>query len=251
VTGTNSDGGGVRFNDSVVTIVNSTITGNSAPCAGGGIGFRVDATDKKLMIHYSIMAGNTAASNPDFTAPDTPATKLEVRHSLIGRSDGTTLTASGISLNLGTTGTQVVHPTNLSLILGSATTFENVTGGSGADTLTGNSLGNTLLGGTGNDKQNGLGGSDILSGGLNDDSFFFKTATPTEADQVSELANQRTDTLSFAIISAPIELNPGTLSIQDVHTGRTLNRNALNVVKNIVGGLGGRIWNRLLSKGAR
>ena len=94
VTGTNSEGGGVRFDDSVVIIVNSTITDNSAAGAGGGLGMLVDGTDKKLTIRNSIIAGNTAGSNPDFTAPTTPATNLEVRHSLIGRSDGTTLTAS-------------------------------------------------------------------------------------------------------------------------------------------------------------
>jgi hypothetical protein len=94
VTGINSEGGGVFLDDSVVTIVNSTVTGNSASRVGGGLGVLAYGLDKKLTIHNSIIAGNTDASDPDFTAPSNPATNLEVRHSLIGRSDGTTLTAT-------------------------------------------------------------------------------------------------------------------------------------------------------------
>ena len=94
VTGTNSDGGAFFFDDSVVTIVNSTITGNSATDVGGGLGMLVDSPDLKLTIHNSIIAGNTAGSNPDFTSPTNPGTNLEVRHSLIGRNNGTGLDAT-------------------------------------------------------------------------------------------------------------------------------------------------------------
>jgi Ca2+-binding RTX toxin-like protein len=103
VTGTDSDGGGVWFDDSVVIIVNSTITGNTASRTGGGMGMLVDGPDKKLTIHNSIIAGNSASTNPDFTAPTTPATNLEVLNSLIGRSDGTTLTAT-VGTNPGANG---------------------------------------------------------------------------------------------------------------------------------------------------
>jgi len=43
--------------------------------------------------------------------------------------------------------------------------IENATGGSGNDTISGNSVGNALTGGTGNDVLNGLGGMDWLFGG--------------------------------------------------------------------------------------
>ena len=94
VIGTNSDGGGLWFNDSVVTIVSSTITGNSASRAGGGLGMYASLFDKKLTIHNSIIAGNTAATQPDFTAPTNPGTNLQVKSSLIGNNVGTSLTAS-------------------------------------------------------------------------------------------------------------------------------------------------------------
>lgn len=50
-----------------------------------------------------------------------------------------------------------------------ATTVERLTGGSGPDTLTGNSSGNTLNGGNGDDSLFGLAGSDTLNGGLGND----------------------------------------------------------------------------------
>ena len=460
VTGTDSDGGGVRFDDSVVTIVNSTITGNSATGAGGGLGMLVDSSDKKLTIHNSIIAGNTAGSNPDFTSPTNPAANLEVRHSLIGRSDGTSLTASanpdangnliggttdptkinpllaplannggptrthalltnspafdrgsnalavnvsnansplttdqrgsnflrivagtvdmgaietrtpngtsgndafvltysststsgnvsvtvssdggpvinlgtfpmnasltinglggtdsirvvgtsgadtitvnsstgltvngasliltsietrtlagaagsdvyrfdvdsilglwtldesgggietvdfsptttvGLVLNLATSGTQPVHATNLSLILGSAATIENVTGGSGADTLFGNGLDNTLTGGAGDDRLIGAGGSDLLLGGANNDRYDFFPTTVLEADQVTENANEGIDTLNFASLTTDVVVNLASTSIQPVHLNRTLKLNSATVFENLVGGSG-------------
>ena len=47
--------------------------------------------------------------------------------------------------------------------------IENVTGGSGADVLTGDGLANRLLGGAGNDRLIGSGGNDVLRGGLGND----------------------------------------------------------------------------------
>ncbi len=49
--------------------------------------------------------------------------------------------------------------------------FENVAGGAGNDTLTGNHLGNSLHGQGGNDTLNGSGGNDTLYGGLGADSM--------------------------------------------------------------------------------
>jgi Ca2+-binding RTX toxin-like protein len=91
VLGTGSHGGGaIFFDDGDVKITNSTITGNSANI-GGGIGVYADDFGESLLIHNSIVAGNTAPANPDFTAPGSAALNLMVRNSLIGRSDGTTL----------------------------------------------------------------------------------------------------------------------------------------------------------------
>lgn len=50
-------------------------------------------------------------------------------------------------------------------------TVENVTGGSGDDTLTGTGAANTLLGNDGGDVLNGLGGADVLEGGFGADTL--------------------------------------------------------------------------------
>jgi serralysin len=55
---------------------------------------------------------------------------------------------------------------NRTLKLNSASVFENIAGGSGNDTLTGNLLANILVGNAGRDTLNGSGGRDILIGGL-------------------------------------------------------------------------------------
>jgi serralysin len=72
---------------------------------------------------------------------------------------------TGVILNLGTTAVQTVHA-NRTLKLNSASVFENISGGSGNDTLSGNSLANILVGNAGGDTLNGGGGRDILIGGL-------------------------------------------------------------------------------------
>ena len=58
---------------------------------------------------------------------------------------------------------------NLAIAFG--VTIENATGGSGNDTLIGNSVGNTLNGGAGNDSLSGGSGNDTLNGGAGNDTL--------------------------------------------------------------------------------
>jgi Ca2+-binding RTX toxin-like protein len=73
--------------------------------------------------------------------------------------------------------------------------IENLIGGAGGDTLTGNALDNTIEGGADVDTLNGLGGDDVLDGGLGADFLFcgasegdinldatFDTTDPTECE---------------------------------------------------------------------
>ncbi len=73
----------------------------------------------------------------------------------------------GITFTLGSTAIQTVAlaaPTNLRVQLNSAAAFENVIGGSGNDTLTGNNLVNTFTGNAGSDTINGsVTGNDRLA----------------------------------------------------------------------------------------
>ena len=55
--------------------------------------------------------------------------------------------------------------------------IENVTGGSGDDTLTGDSLANVLVGGGGNDMLKGGGGNDMLDGGAGVDTADYSDKT--------------------------------------------------------------------------
>ena len=103
VTGTGAHGGGaIYFDDGTLTIVNSTITNNSANI-GGGIGIYNDNAGEALTVHNSIIAGNTAATNPDFTAPGDPGTNLRVRNSLVGDNTGTTLAADPNAMTVNNT----------------------------------------------------------------------------------------------------------------------------------------------------
>jgi Ca2+-binding RTX toxin-like protein len=70
-----------------------------------------------------------------------------------------------VIVSLETTAVQTVDA-NRTLKLNAASVFENIAGGSGNDTLTGNSLANILVGNAGDDTLNGSGGRDILIGGL-------------------------------------------------------------------------------------
>jgi Ca2+-binding RTX toxin-like protein len=112
-------------------------------------------------------------------------------------------------------------------------------GGSGNDTLTGNSLANILVGNAGGDTLNGGSGDDSLFGGTGDDTYVFGTATSTaEADTVAEAANRGTDTLSFSSLTTDVILSLETTAVQTVDANRTLKLNAGSVFENLMGGSG-------------
>ena len=142
-----------------------------------------------------------------------------------------------VVLNLGTNLVQTVH-TNRTLKLNSTVTFEKAIGGSGNDTLFGNSLANTLTGNGGNDTLRGAAGSDSLLGGPGDDWYVFGAASAAEADTVTEAAGAGTDTLDFGTQTLPVVLNLGTNLVQTVHTNRTLKLNSTVTFEKAIGGSG-------------
>ncbi len=96
--------------------------------------------------------------------------------------------------------------------LAGATAFENVYGGNGGDTLSGNAAANLLSGGAGNDILTGRGGddsiyggdgSDTLAGGLGDDIYYFFRSAAAQTDTVTEAAGQGSDTLDFSQVTGP------------------------------------------------
>ncbi len=97
------------------------------------------------------------------------------------------------------------------------TNFENVTGGSGADSITGNSLANVIVGGAGADTLNGGDGNDTIIGGAG-------------ADTMDGGAG--TDTLSYAGSSISVSVTLGAAGVQTTATGGTGSDAVNDKVKN-------------------
>ena len=76
--------------------------------------------------------------------------------------------------------------TRATVAIGPSTVIEDATGGSGRDTILGNSADNRLTGRAGDDALNGGAGRDILIGGAGHDSFYFNTAlAKSNVDQIA------------------------------------------------------------------
>jgi serralysin len=127
---------------------------------------------------------------------------------------------------------------NRTLKLNSITSFENVVGGAGSDTITGNSQNNALSGGPGKDKLNGSQGSDVLLGGTGDDTYVFVAASPGEADQLHEKVNEGIDSVNFSALTASLVVSLETSIVQNVHSNRTLKLSTSSSFENLVGGSG-------------
>ncbi len=169
-----------------------------------------------------------------------PASVLEadtVTETTNGGSDTISFSSltNDVAINLGTSLIQNVHA-NRTLKLNAAITIENAIGGSGNDTLMGNSLANTLSGNSGNDKLAGQSGNDSLAGGGGDDFYVFGLASGAEMDAVTESTNGGTDTIDFSAMKTAVTLNIGTSLAQNVHANRTLRLNSASVFENAVGG---------------
>lgn len=139
---------------------------------------------------------------------------------------GTTLAST---FNLGLTTAQTVNA-NLTLTL-SATEVENVTGGSGADSLTGNNNPNIFIGASGNDTLSGLGGNDT---------YAFNTTSALGSDNIIDAAGNGTDTLDFTGSTAALTINLGTLGSSQTVSGANLSLTlaAGDEIENVIGGSG-------------
>ncbi|MFN7804404.1 MAG: right-handed parallel beta-helix repeat-containing protein, partial [Planctomycetaceae bacterium] len=83
----------------------------------------------------------------------------------------------GATVNLALATVQTVASGRLTLVLGSATTFENIIGGAANDSLAGNTLANTFTGGA---------GDDTLTGGTGNDTYRFDADTNLGTDILTE-----------------------------------------------------------------
>lgn len=127
---------------------------------------------------------------------------------------------------------------NLQLLLFTCTSIENVIGGSGSDTLLGNSLDNRLEGGPGND---------LLIGNSGNDTYVFDADAALDTDFLIENADSEggSDTLDFSsTTSLSITVNLSDPSPQFVNASLTLILNnvpyfpifSLYAFENVIGG---------------
>jgi Ca2+-binding RTX toxin-like protein len=159
--------------------------------------------------------GNTVATNDTYFFSDNfgafTGTALTAR-SVIADTDGGTdtlnlaMVTTNSAMNL-TAGTSTIA--GKTVTVASGTTIENIYGGDGNDTLTGNASDNLLYGGRGNDILSGMGGNDTLDG------------------------RQGTDTVVYAASIADFSytfVNPTQVNI--THTGGALGTDTVKNVEN-------------------
>ena len=130
-------------------------------------------------------------------------------------------------------------------VTGGISGFEDVAGGSAADTLTGNAAANrlsggggndTLVGNNGNDIIVGDAGNDILNGGAGDDTYVFDTDLALGTDTIDESAGG-VDTLDFSPTSTRSNaVNLSVISTQTINAGLKLNLGAVPAIENLIGG---------------
>jgi len=123
---------------------------------------------------------------------------------------------ANMTVNLGVTIAQTVTGLELDTI----SNVENVRGGSGNDTLTGNASANILVGGLGNDTLSGAGGNDTLKGGAGNDVMD---------------GGAGTDTVDYSEMTANLSVSLAVTTAQAVATGKT---DTITNVENLVGGSG-------------
>lgn len=144
---------------------------------------------------------------------------------------------SSITFSLASYGSAQTIATSTTITLSDADTtaatetFENVIGGEGNDTLTGNALGNQFTGGAGNDS---------LTGGAGNDTYFFDADTTLGNDTINEvLSNGGTDELNFSATQTAVAISLTSSSTQTVVSSNlTIAYSVNNSVENVTGGEG-------------
>lgn len=131
---------------------------------------------------------------------------------------------NGITFSLGTSSVQPMG--SGSITLSSITAFENIIGTGGNDTITGNSLGNSLIGGPGND---------ILSGAAGNDVYPFDADLVTGDDVLNDASGA--DTITFEQSTAAVLFNLGSTTSQAIPGGH-ITLGSASAFENLFGGSG-------------
>jgi Ca2+-binding RTX toxin-like protein len=203
------------------------------------MGDGADTVDGGAGVDTLAITGTAAANVLDVLFNGTALTSVEggpvtgvevVKADLLGGTD---------TLNYGTTTAAVV----VNLTSGSASGFtsitniENVTGGAGNDTLTGNDLTNTLNGGAGNDTLTGGLSNDTLLGGAGNDTLLGGLGNDTLTGEGG------VDTASYAseTVAMFVDLNvvaPATTGTARRGSAAAAVEDTLTGIENVTGGTG-------------
>lgn len=133
--------------------------------------------------------------------------------------------SSSVVFNLGLTTAQTLGTGTIRLT--SATTFENLVGGSAGDTLTGNTIANILRGGPGDDALLGVAGNDT---------YEFDADANLGTDTINDSAG--IDLISFVGTTNPVSLDIGSTAIQAVNGFLSLQLTTATSIENLTGGDG-------------
>jgi Ca2+-binding RTX toxin-like protein len=145
-------------------------------------------------------------------------------------ADLSTLTAN-LTLNLSSgSGSEITDGTNTVDI--ASDVIENAFTGSGNDTLSGNTLANSLSGGLGNDTLDGLTGNDALAGGDGNDTYLFSATWGT--DSLTDASGS--DTVNFSGTSSGVTVNLTSDVVADEATDGTNTVNwSADSIENVIG----------------
>ena len=110
--------------------------------------------------------------------------------------------------------------------------IENITGGSGSDTLIGNNAANILQGLDGSDTLNGRGGADTMIGGDGSDIYYVDNTGDVVGDIVKELPGQGTDLIKSAISYSLVDTDGAGTNGGNVENLQLIGNAAINATGN-------------------
>jgi uncharacterized delta-60 repeat protein len=134
-TGAGSVGGGVAMAVGNLSIVRSTISGNTTTADAGGVGFDSNGTSATALIVNSTISGNTATAGIGGGIANYRGT-LELKHSTV--TGNTAPAGSGSGLASRSDGTLIANTIVLSSIISANTNsdVDNILSGTGSNTIT-------------------------------------------------------------------------------------------------------------------
>ena len=152
--------------------------------------------------------------------------------SLVGGAGTDTADYTGslaVNVNLNTVGAQSGGALGNDAVGDTLSGIENLTGGAGNDTLTGDGNANVLSGADGNDSLSGGGGADTLDGGIGNDTLI------GGAGGDSLVGGAGTDTADYSGSAAPVNVN---LTVVGAQSGGDAAGDTLSSIENLIGSVG-------------